>query len=204
MMIARILYPVRTLGRGDRVGIWFRGCPHRCPLCANPELWEEGGSIGGREAGMLISVALRGEKPDGFTITGGEPFAQPDALARLVRTVRGWSRDILVYTGYTLEELRLMNNPDADWVLRNIAALIDGRYIDGQNDGAYLRGSSNQTIHILDETLRKDYEDDLSTGVREIQNFAISGGAFSVGIHPRGFRETLNTGMNILGLEERA
>ena len=39
MYIARILYPVKVLGPGNRVGIWFDGCNHQCPGCSNPELW---------------------------------------------------------------------------------------------------------------------------------------------------------------------
>ena len=40
MYIARILYPVKVLGPGNRIGIWFAGCHHRCKGCSNPELWK--------------------------------------------------------------------------------------------------------------------------------------------------------------------
>ena len=204
MNIARLLFPVRTLGIGDRVGVWFQGCPHKCYRCANPELWdrEPMNEINDEEAELLISLALRGTVPDGFTITGGEPFAQAVGLKRLLRIARKWSDDILIYSGYTLDELVSMKDDDIDWVLHNCAALITGRYIDELNDGSYLRGSSNQILHILNESLRYDYERDFVTGVRQIQSFPLSDGLFSVGIHPRGFREVINTGAINLGLEE--
>ena len=39
--VARILYPVKVLGPGNRVGIWLAGCDHKCLGCSNPELWEQ-------------------------------------------------------------------------------------------------------------------------------------------------------------------
>ena len=41
MYVARILYPVKVLGPGNRIGIWVSGCNHRCKGCSNPELWKQ-------------------------------------------------------------------------------------------------------------------------------------------------------------------
>ena len=38
MYIDRIMFPVLTLGYGQRVGIWTLGCPRKCHKCSNPEL----------------------------------------------------------------------------------------------------------------------------------------------------------------------
>ena len=38
LSIARIYYPVKTLGPGNRIGIWTAGCPRRCSGCISPEL----------------------------------------------------------------------------------------------------------------------------------------------------------------------
>lgn len=38
MQIDRLLYPVHSLGPGNRLVIWVRGCKKRCFNCANPEL----------------------------------------------------------------------------------------------------------------------------------------------------------------------
>ena len=38
LSIARIFYPVKTLGPGNRVGIWTTGCLRGCQGCISPEL----------------------------------------------------------------------------------------------------------------------------------------------------------------------
>lgn len=43
-------------------------------------------------------------------------------------------------------------------LLDRISVLIDGEYKEELNDGAFLRGSSNQIIHILSDQYRDKYE----------------------------------------------
>ena len=70
-----------------------------------------------------------------------------------------------------------------DKSLDKIAVLIDGEYIEERNNGAVLRGSDNQQIHILSENLKEKYENYLLTATNQIQNFAMADGYVSVGIH---------------------
>ena len=91
------------------------------------------------------------------------------------------SNDILVYTGYTMSELTGKN-------LDNIAVLIDGTYIEERNNGSILRGSDNQQIYILNNSLKEKYENYLSTAQNQIQNFATVDGYISVGIHNKDFK----------------
>ena len=55
---------------------------------------------------------------------------------------------MLVYTGYTLAELQAREDPVTDQILREIAVLIDGPYVEALNDNRGIRGSSNQKIYI--------------------------------------------------------
>ena len=85
MYIARILYPVQNLGPGNRLGIWVSGCGRDCPGCANPEL-----RIKKPEHKMSLGTLVRiihmlPTLPDAVTITGGEPFDQPEGLSELCR-----------------------------------------------------------------------------------------------------------------------
>ena len=75
-----------------------------------------------------------------LTISGGEPFLQSGDLANLLNAVRSDRalsvRDILLYTGYTAEELQVDDKDSAVSRVLNLAdVLIDGPYIEGQNDG---------------------------------------------------------------------
>ena len=113
---------------------------------------------------------------------GGDPLEQSEELALLLPELRKISGDILVYTGYTLEQLRAMDSPAVESVLRNTSVLIDGEYIQRRNTGLPLRGSDNQRIIYLDESLRARYEEYISGG-SGIQDFPAADGMVSVGIH---------------------
>lgn len=189
MNVARILYPVRVLGPGRRVGIWVAGCTRGCIGCSNPELWERKPEyeVTVERVVSLIRTITDEHEIDGFTVSGGEPMDQPKELARLAGFLSEISSDILVYTGYKIEELRRKRDKSIDSVLDCIAVLIDGEYIEGMNDGVFLRGSSNQQIYILNPRYEEQYRCYLATGHNRIQNFTTVDGIVSVGIHRRSF-----------------
>lgn len=180
MFIKRICYPVTTLGPGLRIGIWVTGCKKNCPGCMSPELQS-------KEAGRQITVeailnmlATVDGRVDGVTISGGEPFLQPDELKSLVRGIRERiTEDIIVYSGYTLSELKEQSNQSIAAVLENISVLIDGPYVDELNDGMGIRGSSNQNVHVFHPVA--DYQD-LAHCKRSIQSFRYNNQILLIGI----------------------
>ncbi|HUH04502.1 MAG TPA: 4Fe-4S cluster-binding domain-containing protein, partial [Kofleriaceae bacterium] len=89
-----------------------------------------------------------GDAIEGVSISGGEPFEQPDGLLELLRRVRAETAlSVLVFSGFTLEELA--TRPLAPAVLEHIDVLIDGRYQAPQRLARGLRGSHNQRIQLL-------------------------------------------------------
>ena len=108
MNIARILYPVKVLGPGNRIGIWTAGCPRRCHGCSNPELWESRPQyeVAVPKLMTMLMPLLNRRETDGVIITGGDPFFNPRELYSLLLSLGQHTDDILVYTGYTIEELR--------------------------------------------------------------------------------------------------
>jgi len=197
MYIARILYPVEVLGPGKRIGIWLCGCPHHCDGCSNPELWEfrVGCDISVDEVMRLIGGIASENPVDGFTITGGEPFYQSEDLSELITAISPISDDILVYSGYTIDELNGVN------VLSKIAVLIDGKYVANLNTDCLLRGSENQKIHVLNSGFDERYRKYLSTSTNKIQNFTSGNSVISVGIHKQGCGREIQHRVNQKGLE---
>jgi organic radical activating enzyme len=47
----------------------------------------------------------QGAPRDGVTILGGEPFLQPNGLLALMQSLKRRDQHIMLYTGYTLEDL---------------------------------------------------------------------------------------------------
>ncbi len=199
MYIARILYPVEVLGPGKRIGIWFCGCPHRCPGCSNPELWDiqERYLTSVSTVIDMIRHVANTYPVDGFTITGGEPFFQGKELLALTCELSKISDDILAYSGYKIEKI-------PPHYLEHISVLIDGPYIEAQNCGIAMRGSLNQQIHILQEHHRHKYEAYIGCTTNQIQNFSTTDGTISVGIHQPGFMDALDSMVKNKGLEESA
>ena len=136
-------------GKGLRYTIFTQGCPHHCPDCHNPQTHD---FDGGHPADIDDLFAEICENPmlRGVTFSGGEPFCQPAPLAELAEKIHAFSRrklDVTVFTGYTLEQLEAMDDPDIDALLRQTDILIDGPFLAAEKDLTLLfRGSRNQRI----------------------------------------------------------
>lgn len=198
MYVARILYPIEVLGPGKRIGIWFCGCPRRCKGCSNPELWtmQEKFLTTPENVFSLVQRISAQYPTDGITISGGDPFYQYDDLRKLLDMLLTITQDILVYTGYTYDEIK-----DRD--LSGIGVLIDGEYIESRNLNVPLRGSDNQKIIILNKNLEPLYDSYLKTAVNRIQNFTSGNVYVSVGIHKPDFKKDLHERLPALGLAEK-
>lgn len=193
LRIHNIIKSTAVLGPGKRAAIWFQGCMRSCAGCMSPDTRPlNGGKVitAQRVATALLSL----EDIEGITISGGEPFLQIDGLYELVNTVRESSNlSVIVYTGYTINQLRGLNNPKVDSLLDSmIDILIDGEYVDELNDGLALRGSSNQTVHFLTDRY-KGLEGMYTEKKRNAEILITDKRLFFVGIPEK---ETLNTWLN--------
>ena len=170
-----------ALGPGARLGIWTRGCARRCPGCMSPDLRDAGPSHDVPMEALIRSVSVLFTRYDiqGVTISGGEPLDQPDDLETLIRALRPHTSDILLYTGYTQEEI------DADPRLFRASSeagvIVSGPYVAALNDGRPLRGSSNQQLRFRRRELEEKYAPTLA-GVREIQVGESGTSVFLIGL----------------------
>lgn len=145
LSLSRMHFPVTTLGPGRRIGIWFQGCSIRCPGCISADTWGPGHRRLSLEQ-LIEQITPWLHEAEGITISGGEPFDQLNALRALLEGLRRLSElDILVYSGYSLEQLDepLLQTKGL------IDALISDPYIEALSQTMALRGSDNQRLSLL-------------------------------------------------------
>lgn len=101
-------------GPGLRCVIFFSGCNLRCPFCHNPETFElQSGKV--MTASELILKVLRYKnyiKNGGVTISGGEPFMQPDFLGCILDALKENSIHSAVETNATIINKDLIGKAD--------------------------------------------------------------------------------------------
>ena len=132
-------------GPGIRVTFFCQGCPHHCPGCHNPETWDFSGGTPMEEE-QLVQIVRANPLCRGVTFSGGEPFAQASAFARLGRLLKEQSYEVASYSGYTFEAL-LTGTPEQRELLETIDVLIDGPFLQAQKSlELAFRGSRNQRI----------------------------------------------------------
>lgn len=131
-------------GEGIRTVIWTQGCLHGCKGCHNPDTWSFKG-------GNLVDVldikkeidSLVGQ--DGITLSGGDPFYQPEACLEIAKHCKKNNLNVWCYTGFLYEDL-LKNNKSLE-LLKYIDVLVDGPFILHQRSlDLMFKGSANQRI----------------------------------------------------------
>lgn len=141
--ISRIHFPVTTLGPGRRLGIWFQGCSLRCEGCISVDTWATAKTLIPIEQ-LMMTLSSYLPLIDGITISGGEPFDQFEALLAIVVQLRKKTKvDILVYTGYSIEDI----TDQLQQIKPYIDVLISDPFQRQSSQTLRLRGSDNQRLH---------------------------------------------------------
>jgi anaerobic ribonucleoside-triphosphate reductase activating protein len=144
LRIAARIPATEAEGPGLRYAVWLQGCPLRCQGCCNPAMLPfEGGSC--IAVSELVAEIEATPGIEGVTFLGGEPFAQSQPLARVAAAVQAKGLSVLVFTGYTLEEL--CGRASAAALLAATDLLVDGRYAAGMPSPLRFVGSANQRLH---------------------------------------------------------
>lgn len=169
MKIYNYIKSTKTLGPYSRFVLWVQGCPFSCKGCMTPDSqdFNSGTEINIITIGDLI---LNVNNIEGLTISGGEPFSQAKELVELLNIIKE-KKDlgVIIYSGYTLQQLKNKNDSDINKLLEFTDILIDGQYVDNLNDGISLRGSSNQKIHLLTNRYLDVFDNYYNKAIREIE-----------------------------------
>lgn len=159
LRLSRVHAPVTTLGPGRRIGIWFQGCSIGCAGCVSHDTWDPSGGVSVSVAEVVDYFRSKIETLSltGVTISGGEPFEQPDALLELLAALRKVSGendvDILCYSGLPLKRLRRQYQGH----LHLIDALIPEPFVGNRAEKVRWRGSTNQPMVLLSDLARQRY-----------------------------------------------
>lgn len=140
-------------GPGFRYVLFVQGCPHRCEGCHNPESHDFNAGFD-MTVGDVYLEFLQNHFLNGITLSGGEPFCQPEALLELVKLIKeDRNKDVMAYSGYTYEELLAMHNPAVDGLLEELSILVDGKFeLAQRNLTLRYRGSENQRVIDMKKT----------------------------------------------------
>ncbi len=228
LLLNKAHYPVTTLGPGVRAGIWVQGCTIACRGCIAVDTWPAD-----PDRAVPVEAVLdwarrlaRSGPVDGVTISGGEPFQQPEALTSLLDGLAAWrterSRtgadagggrrvvpDFLVYSGYPIATLRR----DHAALLARCDAVVAGPYVERRNTGTGLRwrGSTNQRIVALTPLGEQRYANananqagDQRREAPVLQVAVEADRAWLIGIPRRGDLERLDARLRAAGIESRA
>jgi anaerobic ribonucleoside-triphosphate reductase activating protein len=142
-------------GEGIRTVIWTQGCPHNCPGCHNPNThsFEGGFAI---DVDDIKKELASYKNQDGITLSGGDPFAQPEACYEIASYAKELGLNVWCYTGYTYEAILTMSRKNDIYIklLQVIDVLIDGRFmINLKSLSLKFRGSSNQRVIDVQKSL---------------------------------------------------
>jgi anaerobic ribonucleoside-triphosphate reductase activating protein len=207
ILLNKAHFPVTVLGPGRRIGLWLQGCSIRCKDCVSQDTWPA-------DAAKKISIdtllawcrKVGADGLDGITISGGEPFDQPQALAALLKKLDAWRKeagldfDLLCYSGHPLKTLQKKHAK----LLGQLDAVIPEPYAAGRPLGMRGCGSDNQTLVPLSPRGALRYADWLvAPQLPEDKRMQVSfeaGRIWMIGIPHRGDMAALETLCQARGL----
>ena len=162
-------------GPGCRVSLFVSGCSNKCKGCFQPETWDpKYGHLFTKNVQDGIFDMVNNDNINGLTILGGDPFfykhrGYGDNITPIKKLVLNFrekfnnTKDIWVYTGYTIEYLlnypsNYGKNIDILDILNNIDFLVDGPFDQKLKDPSLqFRGSANQRIIDMNKTRKSRF-----------------------------------------------
>ena len=139
--VNKIVKYTTTDGHGLRYSVYTQGCEHKCAGCHNPQTHDLNGGFDMNIQDVIDDIKTM-PYITGVTVTGGDPLNQYKPTLELCHLIREhFNYDIILFTGYTYEEIR-KKFPE---ILTAVDYIVDGKFEqDKANPNLYFRGSSNQ------------------------------------------------------------
>lgn len=144
MRIAGIVNDSVVDGIGFRLTVFTQGCPHSCHGCHNPLTHALNG---GKEVSVAEIKETIKNSPmiTGITLSGGDPFVQPEACSELADYAHSLGLDVWAYSGWTYEEL--LKHSKRSMLLKKVDVLVDGPFLLAEKSmDCRFCGSKNQRL----------------------------------------------------------
>jgi anaerobic ribonucleoside-triphosphate reductase activating protein len=174
-------------GPGKRFAIWCQGCPRSCPGCCNKKMQEFSRRyiVDTKDVISLIEKSLRQNEIEGVTFIGGEPMLQAEGFAEIAEWCHNYKLSVIVFSGFLYKELREMDNPSVDKLLKNSDVLVDGPFIQEEFDTERdWIGSKNQKVYFLTDFYKPGIEYEHNEHAMEImiseKDLLINGWPFAI------------------------
>lgn len=150
-------------GDGLRVVLWVAGCEHYCKGCHNRITWDEYDGIEFTyQSETELFEKLKPDHISGLTLSGGDPlfYRNRDTIRYLLERLRSRNdlknKTVWLYTGYTWEEIKNLDDWDVKVILEYTDVLVDGKFMEEFKDANYpWAGSTNQRVIDVQESLKK-------------------------------------------------
>lgn len=158
-------------GPGRRAALWVQGCDKRCAGCCNPQFLPL--QVRTMMPARAVVEQLRGAQTthgiEGVTFLGGEPMLQAVGLAAVAREAQAVGLSVMVFTGYTIEELDELQLPGARALIAATDVLVDGPFVGTAPDQKRRWiGSTNQRVFYLTSRYNSQIEE-LTSQERDLE-----------------------------------
>jgi len=159
MNISGIQYESIVDGEGVRTTLFISGCKWDCKDCHNIKThsFVYGKEFDEKLQNEVIAYIKNNPMIKGITLSGGDPmFSASDSL-KFTKKIKLEIPYINVwcYTGFTYEDIMIQDD-DKQKLLKLCDVLVDGKFkIDLKDIRLYFRGSSNQRIIDVQESLKQ-------------------------------------------------
>jgi len=152
LYINKIVENTKIEGPGSRYCIYVQGCSIQCKDCISPQTWSSETSEKQLVEDIIQNILESKEKNniEGVTFSGGEPFDQSKSLVKIAREIKEEKLSIVIFTGYTIENIFKSLDKHSLNLLECTDLLIDGPFL--KDKRIYNKpwiGSSNQKYHFL-------------------------------------------------------
>lgn len=139
-------------GPGRRAALWVQGCNKRCRNCCNPAYLQliERELVSASSVLEWLENAKHAHDIEGVTFLGGEPMLQAQGLTVVAQGAQSLGLSVMVFSGYTKNELDVLQLPGVDQLLHYTDLLVDGPYeVNLPEKNRRWAGSTNQKFHYL-------------------------------------------------------